>query len=116
MARTLLCPASHCTRNYPLISVESTEIFLGEKLPENPYPLPACQVCGERPGTVRAIFAAGPQRRAAVLCEQSAAEMSGRTPQPQPQPRKAGALDEFGRDLTADAAEGRIDPVIGRAA
>src|SRR3982751_381102 len=26
------------------------------------------------------------------------------------------ALDEFGRDLTADAAEGRIDPVIGRAA
>src|SRR3954451_21064009 len=25
------------------------------------------------------------------------------------------ALDEFGRDLTADAAAGRIDPVIGRA-
>jgi ATP-dependent Clp protease ATP-binding subunit ClpC len=24
------------------------------------------------------------------------------------------ALDEFGRDLTAEAAEGRIDPVIGR--
>ena len=25
------------------------------------------------------------------------------------------ALDEFGRDLTAEAADGRIDPVIGRA-
>ena len=28
---------------------------------------------------------------------------------------KTPALDEFGRDLTADAAEGRIDPVVGRA-
>jgi ATP-dependent Clp protease ATP-binding subunit ClpC len=31
-------------------------------------------------------------------------------------PSKTPALDQFGRDLTADAAEGRIDPVIGRAA
>src|SRR4051812_22701136 len=29
---------------------------------------------------------------------------------------KTPALDEFGRDLTAEAAAGRIDPVIGRAA
>src|SRR3954465_1390107 len=54
------------------------------------------------------IFAAGPQRRAALLCETCAAQM-GR------QPAKRGALDEFGRDLTAEAASGRIDPVVGRA-
>jgi ATP-dependent Clp protease ATP-binding subunit ClpC len=58
---------------------------------------------------VRMIFAAGPQRRAALLCEQCAAEVGRQTP------RKPGALDEFGRDLTAEAAAGRIDPVIGRA-
>src|SRR4051794_39712748 len=33
----------------------------------------------------------------------------------QPPHRTSGGLDEFGRDLTADAAAGRIDPVIGRA-
>jgi ATP-dependent Clp protease ATP-binding subunit ClpC len=82
-------------------------------LPENTYPYAPCAVCGERPGTVRMLFAAGPQRRALVVCEQCAAEVSGR--QPQRQQPKAGALDEFGRDLTAEAAAGRIDPVIGRA-
>ncbi len=76
------------------------------------FPVPPCAVCGERPGTVRMIFAAGPQRRAALLCEQCAAEVGQRAPQPQ---KQAGALDEFGRDLTADARDGRIDPVIGRA-
>src|SRR5204863_1177274 len=54
------------------------------------------------------IFAAGPQRRAALLCETCAAEVGRK-------PAKPGALDEFGRDLTAEAAAGRIDPVIGRA-
>ena len=29
--------------------------------------------------------------------------------------KRTGTLEEFGRDLTADAAAGRIDPVIGRA-
>ncbi|HEX6023684.1 MAG TPA: ATP-dependent Clp protease ATP-binding subunit [Solirubrobacter sp.] len=56
------------------------------------------------------VFAVGPQRRATLLCEQCAAEVSGRR-----QPKKTGALDEFGRDLTREAADGRIDPVIGRA-
>jgi ATP-dependent Clp protease ATP-binding subunit ClpC len=85
-------------------------------MPLNPN-IPICQVCGERPGNVRMVFAAGPQRRAALLCEQCASEMTGRpTPsQQQQQQNKTGALDEFGRDLTRDAAEGRIDPVIGRA-
>src|SRR4051794_28963042 len=55
------------------------------------------------------VFAAGPQRRAAVLCQTCATEVRERN-----QPAKRGALDEFGRDLTADAAAGRVDPVIGR--
>src|SRR3954468_1257841 len=58
------------------------------------------------------IFAAGPQRRAALLCEQCAAEVSGRQERAQ---ARQSALDEVGRDLTAEAAAGRIDPVIGRA-
>jgi ATP-dependent Clp protease ATP-binding subunit ClpC len=68
-----------------------------------------CAVCGERPGTVRMVFAAGPQRRAAMLCETCATEVRERQA-----PKKQSALDEFGRDLTAEAAAGRIDPVIGR--
>src|SRR3954452_19339303 len=68
-----------------------------------------CQACGLRPGTVRMVFAAGADRRAAVLCEQCAEEVKSRSP------KRDSALDEFGRDLTADAAAGRIDPVVGRA-
>jgi ATP-dependent Clp protease ATP-binding subunit ClpC len=79
-------------------------------LPEYTLPTPPCAVCGERPGTVRMIFAAGPQRRAALLCETCAAQV-GR----QPGRADSSALNDFGRDLTAEAAAGRIDPVIGRA-
>src|SRR4051812_33497289 len=55
------------------------------------------------------VFAAGPQRRVAVLCTTCAAELRERKPA-----KRDSALDEFGRDLTAEAAEGRIDPVVGR--
>src|SRR6478752_7661933 len=55
------------------------------------------------------VFAAGADRRAALLCEPCAEEVKNRSP------KRDSALDEFGRDLTADAAAGRIDPVIGRA-
>src|SRR4051794_31228313 len=55
------------------------------------------------------VFAAGPQRRAAMLCETCATDVRERQ-----SPKQQSALDEFGRDLTADAAAGRIDPVIGR--
>src|ERR1700754_1626257 len=55
------------------------------------------------------VFAAGPQRRAAMLCETCATEVRER-----PTPNKQSALDEFGRDLTAEAAAGRLDPAIGR--
>ncbi len=84
------------------ILVTVTEIF-----DTNPT---ACAVCGERPGTVRMVFAAGPQRRAAMLCETCATEVRERQA-----PAKKSPLDEFGHDLTAAAAAGRIDPVIGRA-
>src|SRR3954462_10679467 len=84
-----------------LISVTVTEIF-----DTNPT---LCAVCGERPGTVRMVFAAGPERRVAMLCSSCATEVRER------KAPKRDALQEFGRDLTADAADGRIDPVIGRA-
>ena len=56
-----------------------------------------CEVCAER--LVKHAQPGG-QRPDAALADASA------TP----------TLDEFGRDLTAEAAAGRIDPVIGRAA
>src|SRR5689334_16874729 len=66
------------------------------------------------------VFANGGRRGEAVLCEQCAAGvMSARGELPQDQAADRGrsqtpALDEFGRDLTAEAREGRVDPVIGR--
>src|SRR3954454_8776035 len=83
-------------------------------------PIPMCDNCGQRPGSVRVVTGAG---SAGALCEVCATELfaaAGRTARPagpaeaNPQ-SKTPALDEFGRDLTADAAAGRIDPVIGRA-
>src|SRR4051812_35635074 len=56
------------------------------------------------------VFANG--RGSAILCEQGAAQV---VPAPQQNQSKTPALDSFGRDLTADAANGRIDPVVGRA-
>jgi ATP-dependent Clp protease ATP-binding subunit ClpC len=52
-----------------------------------------------------------------MVCETCARQLmaSGATQQAQPTKQsKTPALDEFGRDLTADAAAGRIDPLIGR--
>ncbi|HET8951860.1 MAG TPA: ATP-dependent Clp protease ATP-binding subunit [Solirubrobacteraceae bacterium] len=83
---------------------------------------PVCANCGQRPGSVRVVLAAEGGRRAGALCEVCAREFfavaaqPGGTPEAQAAPSSATpALDEFGRDLTADAADGRIDPVIGRA-
>src|SRR4051794_660620 len=102
-ARSYGCGARHTgvVARAAIISVIVTEIF--DTTPT------LCPVCGERPGTVRMVFAAGPERRTAVLCETCAAELKARRPE-QPE----SALAEFGRDLTAEAAAGRIDPVIGR--
>jgi len=80
-----------------------------------------CAVCGRRPGTLRVVASDGAQSRDAVLCERCARELMragrvGAPPQRADGPRSdTPALDEYGRDLVADAAAGRIDPVIGRA-
>jgi ATP-dependent Clp protease ATP-binding subunit ClpC len=74
--------------------------------------LPTCPACGQRPGTVRMVFANG--RGSAILCEQCAAQVTAGEP-PAKNASKTPALDSFGRDLTADAESGRIDPVVGRA-
>ncbi|HEX2413068.1 MAG TPA: ATP-dependent Clp protease ATP-binding subunit [Solirubrobacteraceae bacterium] len=73
--------------------------------------VPVCANCGERPGRVRLVFADGERRGSVLLCEQCA---SGRAAPAQEASSTTPALDEFGRDLTADAAAGRVDPVIGR--
>src|SRR3954452_16423333 len=88
-----------CARKLILVTV--TEIF--DTTPQ------LCARCGQRPGTVRMVFAAAGGRRAALLCETCAAALRERKPA-----KRDSALDEFGRDLTAEAAEGRIDPVVGR--
>src|SRR4051794_7829626 len=86
----------------------------------------ACARCGRRPGTVRAVVATRNGPAPMPLCEQCAHELmaSGAAMAPADAPGRARgtepqsttpALDEFGRDLTAEAREGRIDPVIGRA-
>ncbi len=106
----------------------------------NPQNARLCDICGERPGVVQVMFAGGGGRRAGLLCERCArdavAAQQGGTPdgfgatggsadrrnastrQRQQTQRHSDtpALDEFGRDLTAEARAGRIDPVIGRAA
>ncbi|MDP9401294.1 MAG: ATP-dependent Clp protease ATP-binding subunit [Actinomycetota bacterium] len=86
-------------------------------MPTNPFHL--CDNCGQRPPVVRVLLAQGGQPRPVGLCEVCAEQLrqarGGQAPQGAGQPTAQSALDEFGRDLTHDAAEGRIDPVIGRA-
>src|ERR671923_1392300 len=84
-----------------------------------------CAVCGQRPGTMRTVVATQSGPRQVALCERCARELmaqgaamapvngSSRPGEPQ-NTSKTPALDEFGRDLTGEAREDRIDPVIGR--
>src|SRR5215213_5924019 len=82
-----------------------------------------CSACGQRPAAVRLQIQRGGQRGDLAVCEPCAlrlAERQGGFPAPasrdEREPQSATpALDGFGRDLTAEAAEGRIDPVVGRA-
>src|SRR3954451_19568431 len=76
--------------------------------------VPVCVNCGQRPGTVRMVFNTESGRRAGSLCEQCARELMNVAANRGE--AKTAALDSFGRDLSVDAREGRIDPVIGRAA
>ena len=85
-----------------------------------------CATCGRRPGTTRVVVATDNGPSPIPLCEQCAHELMQIGPvasaAAQPRPARAGerprsdtpALDEFGRDLTAEARAARIDPVIGR--
>jgi ATP-dependent Clp protease ATP-binding subunit ClpC len=104
---------------------------------ENTQNVALCDVCGERPGAVDVTFVAGGERRAGLLCERCArvalAQQGGLGAGPAARGPAAGAggqavrqqtragrgsgtpaLDQFGHDLTAEAREGRIDPVVGR--
>jgi ATP-dependent Clp protease ATP-binding subunit ClpC len=98
-----------------------------------------CDVCGERPAVAQARFVAGGEYRDGAVCEVCARQamsaqggagfpgLQGGIPGPgqggqairqraQTAQRRSQtpALDQFGHDLTADARDGRIDPVIGR--
>ncbi len=87
-----------------------------------------CGGCGQRPASVAVRFTTPRGEREALLCERCAnvvVARSGGAATPAGAPRGAAAagpqgdsrtpaLDEFGRDLTAEARAGRIDPVIGR--
>ncbi len=93
-----------------------------------PQGLVPCNVCGQRPGTIGVLFATPGGRRTVTVCEQCAQQLAnastpgaplgfgdtGPLDATKPPPSGTPALDGFGHDLTADAAEGRIDPVIGR--
>jgi ATP-dependent Clp protease ATP-binding subunit ClpC len=78
-----------------------------------------CAACGRRPGTVQVVYGAGGDRRSGALCESCARELMARGATNSSAPADGSgsatpALDEFGRDVTAEARAGRIDPVIGR--
>src|SRR4051794_37458439 len=97
-------------------------------MPEFPQSFPrggvaVCAACGQRPGTMRVVVATRNGPAPMPLCEQCAhqlrasgaamapADAATRDDRPQ---STTPALDEFGRDLTAEGREGRIDPGIGR--
>jgi ATP-dependent Clp protease ATP-binding subunit ClpC len=97
-------------------------------MPEIPQNFPSsgvavCAVCGRRPGTLRMVVATQNGPAQVPMCETCARELTARGAAMAPADTQARGdkpqsetptLDEFGRDLTADARDGRIDPVIGR--
>src|SRR3954453_14572377 len=108
-------------------------------MPDNPLNLPGaapptCPACGRRPATIRLVLNTEAGRTAGTVCESCARALMHGMPAGGPAgppgfgpaagasgtpgdgaPQSATpALDGFGRDLTADARAGRIDPVIGR--
>jgi ATP-dependent Clp protease ATP-binding subunit ClpC len=82
-----------------------------------------CDICGERPAAVNVLFTGSGSGRSGAVCEscaRQAAAAQGAGPsgprRPADRAKRSGTpgLDEFGRDLTAEARAGRIDPVVGR--
>jgi ATP-dependent Clp protease ATP-binding subunit ClpC len=91
-------------------------------MPAEPFTTgrPPCATCGQRPASVRLQYENAGQRAELAVCQPCAlrfAQSQGAVaPQPPAPTSKTPALDDFGHDLTAEAAHGRIDPVVGRAA
>jgi ATP-dependent Clp protease ATP-binding subunit ClpC len=90
-----------------------------------------CDVCGERPAVAHFRFVVGGTLHDGTACEQCARDVMNaasagaragaanaqavrQRAQTTTQRAQNSALDQFGHDLTADAFEGSIDPVIGR--
>ena len=74
-----------------------------------------CSACGQQAGVrATAIRARGPAGRARACARPCALRLARDQGAPDRAKSKTPALDDFGRDLTADAREGRIDPVVGR--
>ncbi len=103
---------------------------LHDNNPANPR---LCDVCGERPAVAQFRFVAAGETHDGAVCDQCAREAmdvaeAAASPAPGATPAQlrrrrsqvalrrpqTAALDQFGHDLTADARDGRIDPVIGR--
>src|SRR5829696_7444176 len=88
-----------------------------EHFPAGP---PRCSACGQRPATVRLQYESPGSRGEIAVCQPCALRyaQTQTVPPAQPEAPTSGtpALDDFGRDLTAEAAAGRIDPVVGRTA
>src|ERR687887_1109204 len=77
-----------------------------------------CSACGQRPASVRLQYESAGTRAEIPVCEPCARRFAqpGPPAEPAAPTSRTPALDDFGHDLTADAAAGRIDPVVGRAA
>src|SRR5919202_3408337 len=108
-------------------------------MPDTPPNVPrsgrrTCAACGRRPATIRLVLNTEAGRTAGAVCETCAralmqgvpgagpagmpglgpAAVAAGAPHDRASQSAAPALDGFGRDLTADAREGRIDVEIGR--
>jgi ATP-dependent Clp protease ATP-binding subunit ClpC len=87
-------------------------------MPAEPFtagPAP-CSACGQRPASVRLQYERAGRRAELAVCEPCALRLAQTQSEPAAPKSKTPALDDFGHDLTADAAAGRIDPVVGRTA
>src|SRR6185312_16383858 len=76
-----------------------------------------CSACGQRPASVRLQYESAGTRAEIPVCQPCARRFAqAGPPQAEPAAPASGtpALDDFGNDLTAEAAAGRIDPVVGR--
>jgi ATP-dependent Clp protease ATP-binding subunit ClpC len=85
-----------------------------------------CQNCGQRPAQLRVTGMMNGRRLSLELCQRCAASVGlpgsggfGGPEAPETEAAEAGqapVLERYARDLTALAAQGKLDPVIGREA